>query len=185
MSKKVKEIWKEVKGFEGFYEVSNLGRVRSLDRMVLIQKKGRNPYYISCKGIMMKCTIGTNGYREVPLRKGENRFLVHRLVAQAFIENPDNLPNVNHIDNNKLNNNVENLEWVTQSRNCYHAFDVGANKHGIEHHNSKFSEEQVRDIKKLLEKGELSQRAIARMYEVSQTTIRMIAIGKNWRRLSN
>lgn len=101
------EIWKSVTGYEGLYEVSNLGRVKSLVYKRLgherILKSGNNMY----------------GYKMVVLRKNNKSktITVHILVAQAFIPNPDNLPEVNHIDENKSNNSVDNLEWCTRKYN--------------------------------------------------------------------
>lgn len=99
----MKEVWKPVVGYEGLYEVSSDGRVKSLFRY----KKELKP------------NITRNGYATVELFKDKSskRLLIHRLVAMAFIPNPDNLPQVNHIDENKLNNDVSNLEWITAKEN--------------------------------------------------------------------
>lgn len=103
MSKVIGEVWKPIPNYEGFYEVSNIGRVRSLYRY----KKILHP-------------SDTNGYRTVELWKGKKRkrIGVHRLVAMAFIDNPDNKPFVNHKDETRDNNSVDNLEWVTHLENC-------------------------------------------------------------------
>lgn len=109
------EIWKDIKGYEGYYQVSNMGRVRSLDRIV---GKKRRLY----KGRVIMERTHDNGYKFVRLNK-DNRFyqpLIHRLVAKAFIPNPENKPTVNHIDENKKNNCVDNLEWATYKENCIH-----------------------------------------------------------------
>ena len=109
------EIWKAVKGYEGLYEVSNIGTVRSVDRMVKHSKGGFRLY----KGSILTPTLNADGYETVHLSKfnvsGTKR--VNRLVAEAFIPNPNNLPTVNHKDENKLNNSVENLEWMSVSDN--------------------------------------------------------------------
>lgn len=109
-SEEMNEIWKPVVGYEGYYEVSNTGKVRSVDRIV-IDKKGRQYFR---KGTELKQNID-RGYCRVSITKDgiKETLKVHRLVALAFIPNPDNLPQVNHKDENKQNNNVENLEWVT------------------------------------------------------------------------
>lgn len=111
----MKEIWKPVKNYEGWYEVSNLGRVRSVDRIVTYSDGIKHLW----KGQMMKLKKGNNGYLQIGLSKNSkvNFFIVHRLVAQAFIQNPDNLPQVNHKDENKTNNCVSNLEFCSHSYN--------------------------------------------------------------------
>lgn len=113
----MEEIWKSIKGFENFYEISNVGRVRSLDRYV-------NGNGITCdfqfiKGRILHPTKDKLGYFRVMLRKNNSHktFLVHRLVAEAFIENPNNLPFINHKDENPSNNSVNNLEWCTAQYN--------------------------------------------------------------------
>lgn len=105
----MKEIYKDIQGYEGRYQVSNLGNVISFKR-----------------GIQLK-PDNQNGYLRVSLCKDgvATRFLIHRLVAQAFIPNKDNKPHINHIDNNPSNNNVSNLEWCTHSENMLHAHKQG------------------------------------------------------------
>lgn len=99
-----KEYWKYIKGYEGLYQVSNFGRVKS-------NKFGKER--------ILKPFTNSTGYLLVSLCKDGKvkAFTVHRLVAEAFIDNPDNLPQVNHRDENKLNNNVDNLEWCTNEYN--------------------------------------------------------------------
>ena len=105
------EEWRPIKGYEGLYEVSNTGRVRSLDRY------DSNNHFL--KGRILKLYTRKGGYLFVQLHlngKGKN-YLVHRLVAIAFIPNPDNLPEVNHLDEDKTNNRVENLEFCDRKYN--------------------------------------------------------------------
>lgn len=111
----MKEIWKDVKDFEGHYQVSNFGRLRSLDRKIIF-KNGRVCLY---KGKIRKLNKSDNGYIVVGLFNKCNYRMVtlHRLIAETFIPNPDNLPEVNHKDENRLNNNVDNLEWCTHKYN--------------------------------------------------------------------
>lgn len=118
----MEEIWKDVVNYEGLYQISNLGRVRSLDRYVrTISNSVRR-----IKGVVMTNCFDGNYYHVILHKNGSKKVsLVHRLVACAFVDNPDNLPFVNHIDGNKLNNASTNLEWCTASENTKHAFRVG------------------------------------------------------------
>lgn len=101
-----KEIWKDIKGYEGLYQISNLGKVKSMPRMMKNRK---------CDEIIKKPSFSNKGYYRLPLyNDGEVKYYaIHRLVAEAFIDNPENKPTVDHIDRNKLNNNVSNLRWAT------------------------------------------------------------------------
>lgn len=103
----MKEIWKSVIGWENLYEVSNFGNIRTLHY--------KKPY-------LMHPVIDAKGYRRVsfvmPNSKQYKRYAVHRLVAEAFIPNPDNLPQINHKDEDRTNNHVDNLEWCTNKYNC-------------------------------------------------------------------
>jgi len=109
------EEWRAVAGYEGLYEVSNLGRVRSLDRVV-IQPNPHNGKMqsVTRKGKILKQLKANSGYMFVTISSGNRQFkghFVHRLVADAFIPNPQKLPHINHKDEDKTNNTAENLEW--------------------------------------------------------------------------
>lgn len=121
---KVGEIWKPIKGYEGLYEISNLGRVKALERT-----KVCNRGYVTIKEHFLKPNnCGTNGYYRVPLtnyKHTKKYYLIHRLVAETFIPNPNNYPQVNHKDGNKENNTINNLEWCTVSFNMRHAYETG------------------------------------------------------------
>lgn len=112
----MEEIWKNVKGFEEFYQVSNLGRVRSLDRYITT-KTSKQQFL---KGKVIKPIKCKNGYLEAILHKnGKYKvFLLHRLVAMHFIDNPDNLPEINHKNENIENCVADNLEWCTSKYNA-------------------------------------------------------------------
>ena len=109
------EEWRPVVGYEGLYEVSNTGRVRSVDRYV-VDSLGHRRFY---KGKVLSIVKNKNGYLLINLYCNEKnkKCLVHRLVAEAFVSNPDNLPEVNHKDEDKTNNRVDNLEWCSRKYN--------------------------------------------------------------------
>lgn len=120
-----REIWQQIKGFEGFYSVSNKGNVKH-DKTT----KGIGTGNYAREEHFIKHRINNKGYAIVDLYKGNKRsqLLVHRLVANAFLPNPNNLPQVNHINGNKNDNRVQNLEWCTQEQNMLHAFKIGLAK---------------------------------------------------------
>lgn len=110
----MEEVWKDIEGYEGLYQVSNLGRVKSLDRVIMRKKQGA----IFKKGTILK-PMEYKGYQYVFLCKDNKQrsIKIHRLVAKAFLHNPDKLPEVNHKDENKQNNRVDNLEWCNHKYN--------------------------------------------------------------------
>lgn len=112
----IKEIWKPIVGYEGYYEISNIGRVRSL-RRTLANRYGKN---FTIQERIMRLDNDKDGYKKVLLAKNgiNKQMFVHRLVAQAFIPNPNNYPQINHKDECQFNNRVENLEWCTNKYNC-------------------------------------------------------------------
>lgn len=167
----MKEEWTAVKGYEGLYEVSNFGNVKN-----------------SKTGKRLSLLNSGNGYLKVHLCKcGKvNRYWVHRLVAEAFISNFNNLPVVDHKDGNKRNNSVENLEWCTQKENSIRAWKNGLTPKppihtGENNINHVLTKKQVLQIRSLYAEGLYSQRKIANKFGVSQTTIRLIVNDKAWK----
>lgn len=148
------------------FEISKCGIIRNA------KTKAIKSQYVSDTGYYM-ITISKNN-RSKPYR-------VHRLLANNFIDNIGNLKEVNHIDGNKLNNELINLEWVSHFGNMQHAFSTGlANNTGIKNGMAKLNEIKVTEIKELL-KQSVSQYKIAEMYNISRSAILKINLGKTWK----
>lgn len=150
------------------FEISQSGIIRN------VKTKYIKSQYVSDTGYYM-ITISKNN-KSKPYR-------VHRLIANNFIENPKKLKEVNHIDGNKLNNDLSNLEWVSHFGNMQHAFSTGlANNTGVKNGMTKLNERKVREIKELLKQG-ISQYKIAKKYNVSRSAILKIHLNKTWKHL--
>lgn len=158
------EEWKE---FIDDYEVSNKGDIRS-------RKCGRCKQYAT--------RIDTAGYEafSITIAKKSVNFLVHRVVAKAFIDNPENKRTVNHKDGDKLNNDVSNLEWASYSENNQHAIDTNLRVSGEKHHKAKLTEDNVIEIRALIEAG-FSLSDIARTFNVNKSLILKIKQREIWK----
>lgn len=186
----MEEIWKDIIGFEGIYQISNFGRIKSLERLV---KCGiLNSEFRIVKERILKPAINRNGYYKVCLKhKFINKtLLVHRLIAQAFIPNPENKPTINHINGIKTDNRIVNLEWCTMKENNVHAFATGLKRAhnksinvGAVNSNAKLKEADVLKIRQLLSDGE-TLGAIAEKYNVGFTAIHKIKIGQTWKNVA-
>lgn len=163
-----KEIWEQIKGFED-YEISNLGNVRSYNKTpdIHIHKS-------------MRVNHTKEGYEIITLTK-TRKYLVHRLVAETFLENPENKKEVNHKDLNKQNNEVDNLEWVSHSENMKHAYTNGViqlPEGGKETQWKRvLTDEQVREIRNtyIPHSKEFGMKALAKKYGVSESVIKRVA----------
>jgi hypothetical protein len=164
------EVWKEL--IKDFYEISNMGRVRSLDRMVF--ERGRE-IYCSRKGLVLK-QDACSGYNRVWLKREGVAFrvTVHIEVAKHFVENPLNAPIVNHIDGDKSNNRSDNLEWLTYSENSKHSY-----KMGLQVPISKLCADDVRMIRDGFVNG-LTNSELAAAFNVHRGTISEIRLGRAW-----
>lgn len=178
-------IWKNIKLYKG-YQVNNIGEVRSIDRF--ITQRARPSIGGTFKrlylGRVLKLDVGKNGYVRVMLNKGK-RELVHRLVAKEFILNLEKKPCTNHLDNNRGNNKVENLEWVTHSENLLYCVKQGRQSVvravGEDCGGARLTEKQVKQIRKL--KGKMSYRKIGRKFGVVHSTVKNIIVRNNWKHI--
>ena len=152
----MEEIWKDIPGYEGLYQVSNFGKVRSLKRTIKYNGKGKGSGTRIYESIELKQCLNTVGYYQVSLSVNNcrKRYMVHRLVASAFCNHPIGKDYVNHMDGNYLNNKSENLEWVSNRENVRHAIVKGLHRiYGEESHRAKFSNEQVEIIRRIKNRG--------------------------------
>jgi len=168
----MEEEWRKIEGFSD-YTVSNLGRVCSTKReQAIILKTRKNNY----------------GYLLVDLyskNKKHHTVTIHRLVALAFIPNTENKSEVNHINGDKTDNNINNLEWVTDSENMKHAFATGLRSHmGVNNTRTHLTEAQVIEIYMLAHAGSLKQKEIGRRYGISYVTVSFIKTGRTWKALT-
>lgn len=161
------EEWRPVPGFEHLYHVSNIGRVKSITRYKK-EKSQKNVF----------------GYKRVNLRLPgkSNNMGVHRLVALAFIPNPESKPYINHIDGDKANNHVSNLEWCTPAENMKHASLIGAMPVGSKNASAKLKEADVLAIR--ANKEGLSSKQMALKYGVTENTIWYVRSRRTWKHLT-
>ena len=180
----MKEVWRPIKGFDGVYEVSNLGNVHSVDRTERIKNKKYGYVYRRLNGKCIKpYPDGKGHYLLVCLSKEGIHYakLVHRLVAEAFLDNPMQLPEVNHKDENKHNNAAENLEWCDNIYNNNYGTKAGSTR-GEKNPRSKFTEEMVRSFKAeyIPRDKEYGLTPLARKYGISVTHACSIVKGRRW-----
>ena len=174
------EIWKDIIGFEGSYQISSLGRIRSLDRFVNCKNGGLKLF----KGQIKNVSENKRRYKSICLSKNSKtkNFDIHRLLAIHFIPNPENKKEVNHIDGNRMNNNLSNLEWNTPSENALHAHKIRlVSNTGRKNHKRarKLTDKQVIDIKKNHKKG--MAKILAEKHNVTKECIYRIWGGYSWK----
>jgi hypothetical protein len=190
MADLVFEEWKDVVGHEGLYMISNLGRVKSLRRVV---SRSTSDMVISER--ILSQNISTTGYYYVVLHKDKKpkTCKIHRLVGLSFIPNPHNKPQINHIDGNKLNNTLNNLEWVSVSENAKHSYGMGLSRvsdyqkkmtslanRGQNCANSKLTEYDIQVIRDAWATGVFTQKFLSQCFFVGQDQISRIINHKRW-----
>lgn len=172
----LEEIWKDIKGFKGFYQISNLGNARSLDRMAS-NHTGRRLF----KSRPLRQIKMRHGYPGFCLSKRQKQraFSIHRLLGIHFIPNPENKPEINHINGIKTDYRLENLEWATRLENMRHAFKTGlCNFSGENSKSAKLTVNQAEEIRSL--KGKHTQRVLAKIYGVNHSTIGAVQRNQTW-----
>ncbi len=173
------EEWKPIKDYEGIYEISSFGRVKSLERYVNHPKGKR-----LVKARILKLCKGTHGYLIVVLKSNNTgkTCLVHRLVALTFINIKNTKPNVNHRDGVKIYNFVGNLEFCTQHENIQHSINTGlTNNTGEDHTNSKITDEIVRNIREEYQNTKITQEKLGDKYGINHRTVSYIINRKLWK----
>lgn len=168
-AKAVGEIWKPIKGFEGQYEISNHGNVKSIPR---------NGTSLSCKNLVG--FIDKGGYHQVFLTGKRAHKKVHRLVALHFIPNPNNLPQVNHKNRIKTDNHVDNLEWCTAKENIIHAYRNGHKAGSKDNHSQSKVDILISSIIQECLDQKFRVKDIARYFRLSTTTILDIRSKSHW-----
>lgn len=172
------EIWKPISGHENRYLISNLGRVKRLPIIVSNNRK-RGPFKSHKKERILTLSTNVGGYYTAFIF--DKHRPVHRLVAQAFIPNPENKPTVNHKDCNKKNNNVDNLEWATVMENVHHAHDNGLVpiRRGEENNKAKLTEVDVLAIRS----SGMNNRELGELYGVHKSNIGYIRRKITWKHI--
>ncbi len=177
-----------VVGFEDFYEISNHGTIRGVDRRVVRTRNGKT-HLLTCEGRVLKPGGDTVGYFVITLSNGGERYAssIHRLVAKAFVPAPEGVEfsdlQVNHIDGDKKNNKASNLEWLTQQDNIKHAISNGMKPKfsgGFRGADPLLTIEQVKKAKKLLKKGKKVYE-VAEYFNVTPVTISKISQGRSFK----
>lgn len=167
------EVWKPIKDYEGIYEISNLGRLKSLSRTIRMNNgKQRN---LKTK-ILKPISLGNYQGFQLTNDSGSKKFYTHRLVCAAFIGEPEgDCITVNHKDGDKYNNVLSNLEWTSYSDNLKHSYETGLNKNtGERSHYSKFSEEVVEEVRRMYSTGNFKQSELSDIYGISRMQIHRI-----------
>lgn len=188
-----KEYWKDAAGYEGLYEISSLGRLRSCDRVTT----GKNGTARKLKGKIMKTPLTVSGYPHTALVKDGKKktHTVHRLMALTYLPNPECKRTVNHIDGVKTNNLLSNLEWATDKENSKHAWDMGlskpinpnknGNRQGENLSYSVLTESDVVFIRKNCKKNGGNVRIVemCEMFGVTSATISSVIDETNWKHI--
>ncbi|QMW05320.1 NUMOD4 domain-containing protein [Spirosoma foliorum] len=175
------EVWKDIPGYEGRYQASNLGRIKSLARVAVMGGHGQCFKEVKEK-VLNPGIHKSSGYRFVGLNGRKTKTPVHRAIAKTFIPNPDNKPFINHIDGNKINNRVENLEWCTAKENVRHAIAMGlTNVSGVNQPTAQINDDIVRQMRAMYKETNMTYREIANHFGVIRQLAERVITGYTWK----
>jgi hypothetical protein len=177
----MKEVWKDIEGYEGCYQISSLSRVRSLDRVITHGSNVGIDKNFRYKGKILKQPVLGNGYKHVMLLiAGKSKLIsVHRLVAINFIDNPDSKDHVDHINTIKTDNRIENLRWVWSFDHPKISVGQGVLPTGENSYLSYLTTKQVNKIRELYNTNKYTQSELANMFKSKRSTIQGITSGRN------
>lgn len=174
------EEWKRINVFDKIFEVSSLGRVRSVDTIKISTLRG-TIYTYPRNGKIRKLSTDKRGYSRISVNDKTVR--IHRLVAEAFHPNPNNLPQVNHINGIKSDNRSVNLEWCTNEYNMHHAIVNGHAKKakGVKHGLAKLTKQQVIEIRRIFNSTKISHIELGKRFNISNVSIQKIVTNKSYK----
>ena len=174
------ELWRDIRGYEGLYQVSSHGNVKSIDRII----RDKNGRVKISKGRLLAFTVEKDGYFQLHLSKGNvsKLFKVHKLVAEAFIQPIKGKNLVNHKNGLKQINHVKNLEWVNNKENTQHAHKLGLINYlvGEDHPKAILTNRKVLRIRELHSTGNYTQVSLAKLFNVSVSAVAGVLNGRNW-----
>ena len=185
------EVWRDVFGWEGIYEISSRGRVKRIKRRVT-HKNQVTDFSMVYPAKILKAHPDSRGYPQVSLNgisegKSKRVARVHRLVAEAFIPNPHNKAQVNHINSNTMDAHLSNLEWCTASENQKHSWGLGGRerKFGEDSPVCRYTEDVIAKVYRLAKMKAMSQEKIGKKYSMPQITVSNIRTKKTWRHITD
>lgn len=183
------EIWLPVKNYENFYHISNMGRLKILDRVCWKSNKKKDVTKFKCERLSAGVPNDKGYPQHILINENSDKWtrMIHLIVAEHFIPNPENKPQVNHKNGIKTDNRVENLEWVTAKENSQHAYETGLTKaiFGDNHYQAKINSKKAMEIKLLLKnKNNRTLQEIADICNVNRSIVKNISQNSTWKHIN-